>query len=138
MTTPVRSRPVDATDDRIERLFAYGTLQPDRLRWPYLAPCVVGFRPAFVDGTLYDTGAGWPVATFGRSGHRVPGTLVDLDPTLLAEALGVLDDVESTATNVLRRIVVTTTAGDRAWTYHCDRPTDEMVRIPRWTGVDER
>jgi hypothetical protein len=39
---------------------------------------------------------------------------------------------------VLRRIAVTTTAGDRAWTYHCDDPTGELRRIARWTGVDER
>ncbi|MET0579702.1 MAG: gamma-glutamylcyclotransferase family protein [Ilumatobacteraceae bacterium] len=129
---------MDATDERIERLFAYGTLQPDRLRWPFLAPFVIGHRPAFVDGTIFDTGFGWPVATFGPTGHRVPGTLVDLDPTQLAEALQVLDDVEASATDLLRRIAVTTTAGDRAWTYHCDRPPDDAVPIARWTRVDER
>ena len=49
-----------------------------------------------------------------------------------------LDDVEATATDLLRRIAVTTTAGERAWTYHCDHPTDGMVRITRWDNDDER
>ena len=68
----------------------------------------------------------------------MPGTLVDLDPTALGEALVVLDDVEATATDVLGAIAVTTTDGDPAWAYHCDGRHDEMVRIARWTGVDER
>ena len=125
-------------DDQIGRLFVYGTLQPDHLRWPFLAPFALGRRTAEVSGTIYDTGHGWPVAVFGPSAHTVPGTLVDLDPERLHEALAVLDDVEATATDLLRRIAVTTTDGLRAWTYHCDRPTDGMARIERWDGRDER
>lgn len=128
---------MDGADARIERLFVYGTLQPGRLRWPLLAPFAVGHRPADVRGTIYDTGYGWPVAVFAPSDHCVPGTLVDLDRERLDEALGVLDDVEATATDLLRRIAVTTTDGDLAWTYHCDHPTDAMVRIARWAGTDE-
>ncbi len=124
--------------ERIERLFVYGTLQPGRLRWPFLERFAIGHRPAEVRGAIYDTGYGWPVAVFGPSAGSVPGTLVDLDGEHLGEALRVLDDVEATATDLLRRIAVTTTAGERAWTYHCDHPTDGMVRITRWDNDDER
>lgn len=129
---------MDGGEELIERLFVYGTLQPGRLRWPFLAPYATGHRPALAAGRIYDTGYGWPVAVFGTSEHLVPGTVVDLDPHRADEALGVLDDVEATATDLLRRIVVTTTAGVRAWSYHCDDPPPGATRITRWMGVDER
>ena len=43
-------------------LFVYGTLQPGRLRWPFLEPFAIGHRPADVYGELFDSGYGWPVA----------------------------------------------------------------------------
>ena len=91
-------------------LFVYGTLMPGRLRWPILAPFAQGHRPADVDGRLYDSGNGWPVAVFGTGGV-VPGVLVDLLPERLDEALPILDAVEDTATDTLRRIIVTTLDG---------------------------
>ena len=54
------------------------------------------------------------------------------------EAIALLDVVEATATDLLRRIAVTTTDGARAWAYHCDRPTAEMIRITVWDSLDER
>ena len=70
------------------RLFVYGTLQPGRLRWPFLEPFALGHRPATLAGLLYDTGQGWPAATFDGAGHHVvPGTLVELDPERADEAL---------------------------------------------------
>ena len=121
------------------RLFVYGTLQPGRLRWPFLEPFAMGHRPAGVPGRLYDSGYGWPVATFddGES-DVVPGTLVSLDAARVDEALALLDAVEATATDLLARIVVTTTDGAPAWTYHCARPEPGMVRIARWDRRDER
>ncbi len=123
------------------RLFVYGTLQPGRLRWPFLEPFVIGARPAAVAGVLYDSGYGWPVATFATDGDTadtVPGTLVDLDPERADEALEVMDDVEATATDLLARVAVTTTDGAAAWTYHCTQPEPGMARIDRWVSTDER
>ena len=123
------------------RLFAYGTLQPGRLRWPFLAPFAAGHRPAEVAGRIYDSGNGWPVATFEDGDELVPGTVIDLDPARADEAIALLDVVEATATDLLRRIAVTTTDGARAWAYHCDQPTAEMVRITVWdqsTNADAR
>ena len=123
-------------------LFVYGTLMPQRLRWPFLAPFAVGHRPAIVPGAIFDSGRGWPVAVFTDAdalapggmapGSMVPGVLVDLDPLRLDEALAILDGVEGTATDTLRRIVVSTTDGATAWAYHCSKPVDGMSQIESW------
>jgi gamma-glutamylcyclotransferase (GGCT)/AIG2-like uncharacterized protein YtfP len=124
--------------DHPTNLFVYGTLQPGHLRWPFLEPFVAGHRPGEVAGLLYDSGSGWPVATFGAGPDVVPGTVVELDPERADEALEVMDDVEATATDLLHRVAVTTTGGAPAWAYHCDRPDPGMARIARWASTDER
>lgn len=112
---------------------------PGRLRWPILERFAVEFRDARVPGTIYDSGEGWPVAVFVNGDAVVPGVLVDLDSSTLAEALPVLDDVEDTATDKLRRIVVTTTEGDAAWAYHHPAAVDDLARIESWhDGFAER
>ncbi|MDQ3544513.1 MAG: gamma-glutamylcyclotransferase [Actinomycetota bacterium] len=121
------------------RLFVYGTLMPGRLRWPILEPFVEAQRPASVPGALYDSGEGWPVAAFVDGPLTVPGVLVDLDPSRLDSALPLLDDVEDTATDKLRRIVVTTTDGATAWAYHHHRPVEGLPQIEAWhDGFAER
>ena len=46
-------------------LFVYGTLTPDGGAWRILEPWIVGDAcPDAVRGTLYDTGRGYPCATF--------------------------------------------------------------------------
>lgn len=122
---------------RPARLFVYGTLQPGRLRWPTLERYAEGHRPASVPGRIYDAGYGWPVADFERSDAQVPGTLVDLDRRRLDEALLVLDEVEATATDLLGRILITTTDGERAWTYHCHRVLAGFTQIERWDSPVE-
>jgi len=124
-------------EERVTSLFVYGTLMPGRLRWPILAPFAQGHRPADVDGRLYDSGNGWPVAVFGTGGV-VPGVLVDLLPERIDQALPILDAVEDTATDTLRRIIVTTLDGARAWAYHHAHATDGFVPIARWADQDER
>jgi gamma-glutamylcyclotransferase (GGCT)/AIG2-like uncharacterized protein YtfP len=121
------------------RLFVYGTLMPGRLRWPILERFVIASRDARVPGTIYDSGEGWPVAVFAARDDVVPGVLVDLDPSTLDEALPILDDVEDTATDKLRRIVVTTTDGDAAWAYHHPTTVAGLPRIEQWhEGFAER
>ena len=120
------------------RLFAYGTLQPGRLRWPLVAPFALGHRPAAVKGRLYDSGFGWPVAVFDDGPTLVPGTLIDLDPGRLVDALEILDEVEATATDLMARTEVTTSDGARAWSYTCVGSTTGMTSIARWTSPDER
>lgn len=125
------------------RLFVYGTLMPGRLRWPILAPFVLSHRVGAVPGTIFDSGFGWPVAVFASSVDGVdgvvPGVVVDLDPHRLDEALAILDDVEDTATDTLRRVMVVTTDGGRAWAYHHHKAVGAMVQIGRWhEGFAER
>jgi gamma-glutamylcyclotransferase (GGCT)/AIG2-like uncharacterized protein YtfP len=120
-----------------EHVFVYGTLMPGRLRWPLLAPFARSHRPAVAAGDLYDTGAGWPVAVFGGGG-AVPGVLVELDADRLAVILPFLDAVEDTATDTLRRIMITTVDGTRAWAYHCPGSIAAFTAIDRWHGQEER
>ena len=122
----------------IARLFAYGTLQPGRLRWPFLEPYVAGHRPAHVCGRIYDGGFGWPVMVFEGTAGLVPGTILDLDRHRLDEILVLLDDVESAATDLLTRIIVTTTEGETAWAYRWIGSTAGMTPIDRWAAAVER
>jgi gamma-glutamylcyclotransferase (GGCT)/AIG2-like uncharacterized protein YtfP len=122
----------------MRQVFVYGTLMPGRLRWPTLERYAVMARSAEVPGALYDSGNGWPVAVFGSGDAVIPGVLVELDPGQVDEALPVLDDVEDTATDLLRRIVVTTTDGERAWAYHWPHDVARMRRIDRWKEQEDR
>ncbi len=126
------------TASPVSRLFAYGTLQPGRLRWPLLEPHVAAHRPAHARGRIYDSGLGWPVTVFEDAAGLVPGTIIELDRRRLNELLVTLDDVESAATGLLMRIVVTTTAGETAWAYHWTGSTSEMTPIERWAAAVER
>ncbi|WP_162941505.1 gamma-glutamylcyclotransferase family protein [Desertimonas flava] len=121
------------------RLFVYGTLMPGRLRWPHLQPFVTAHRSAAVPGTLFDSGNGWPVAVLDGSpaaGPTVPGVLVDLDAGQLDTCLELIDEVEDTATDELRRVRVTTTGGEAAWAYHFTRSVAGLTRIADWSMVD--
>jgi gamma-glutamylcyclotransferase (GGCT)/AIG2-like uncharacterized protein YtfP len=121
------------------RLFVYGTLQPGRLRWPLLEPFAIGNTAASVPGVLYDSGNGWPVAVFGGDPTGdVPGVLVDLDPDRLDDALELLDRIEGVVTDLLRRVVVTTTDQAAAWAYHWPGSTAGMRRIKSWDAPVER
>ena len=58
--------------------------------------------------------------------------LVELDVARLDEALEVLDAVEDTATDALRRVEVVTADGEAAWAYHFPHPPAGLVPIDRW------
>lgn len=121
------------------RLFVYGTLMPGRLRWPHLQPFAMAHRGAAVPGTLFDSGHGWPVAVLhgaAADGPTVPGVLVEVDPDRLDTCLDLMDEVEDTATDELRRVRVTTTGGEAAWAYHFTRPVDGLTPIADWSTVD--
>ncbi len=95
------------------RLFVYGTLAPGRIAWSVLEPWVVGTATAdAVAGVLYDTGLGYPAATFapprGGPGNVVHGVVVTLDPERAQVALGTLDRYEG---DDYERVTVRTRAG---------------------------
>lgn len=92
------------------RLFVYGTLAPGFDAWAVLEPWVTGTptRDSVV-GTLFDTGRGYPGATFDPSaGGIVHGAVVTLDPDRTAAALAALDRYEG---DEYARVTVRTQAG---------------------------
>ena len=87
---------------------------------------------------LYDSGSRLAGRRRSRRGAAVvPGTLVDLDPDRVDEALAVLDDVEATATDLFARIAVTTTTARRHGRTTARRRSRAWRRIARW-DVDRR
>jgi gamma-glutamylcyclotransferase (GGCT)/AIG2-like uncharacterized protein YtfP len=99
-------------------LFVYGTLLPGEERWELLEPFVVGTgSPDSVAGTLYDTGEGYPAASFEAGDSRVVGQVFLLDAGRLSEALELLDEVEDAVLGLYRRVRVVTAAGLDVWTY---------------------
>ena len=99
-------------------LFVYGTLLPGEERWELLEPFVVGAgSPDSVAGTLYDTGEGYPAASFEAGDRRVVGQVFQLDGGRLDEALELLDEVEDAVLGIYRRVRVVTDAGLDVWTY---------------------
>jgi gamma-glutamylcyclotransferase (GGCT)/AIG2-like uncharacterized protein YtfP len=106
-------------------LFVYGLLQPGSPSWPLVAPHAAGeSRRVTVDGTVHDTGLGYPALLPG-TGRRVPGWIVPLrDPVA---ALPDLDAYEGAA---YRRVRLATSAGRPAWTYAWNGPVEGMPELP--------
>jgi gamma-glutamylcyclotransferase (GGCT)/AIG2-like uncharacterized protein YtfP len=116
-------------------LFVYGSLVPDRDAWPVLASWAVGTPNVdAVIGRLYDTGRGYPAATFGADAHGlVHGAVVELDAERAAAALVALDQYEA---DDYERIVVRTVGGTSAYAYEWRAPLDRFALLPdgRWCG----
>ena len=112
--------------DPLDLVFVYGTLLPGEERWHILRPYVVDEGVAdTVVGRLYDTGEGYPAATFGspadgeggESAGAVTGRVFKLRSDTLDEALAILDEVEDLVLGFYRRVAVTTAGGRRVWAY---------------------
>ena len=119
------------------KLFVYGTLRFGDVRWKFLEPyvCDQG-QPDSASGDLFDTGAGYPAAIFGSTGTIV-GHRYELQPTHAAEALSVLDEVESAVTGLYHRIEVTTGSGARCWAYQYGLAVDDpALRLERIDSGD--
>lgn len=98
-------------------LFVYGTLLPGEVRWHFLEPFVAdGGREDSVGGRLFDTGLGYPAARFGADGV-IHGRSFALTLERLAEALGVLDEVEGAVDGLYGRREIVTASGRAAWAY---------------------
>lgn len=118
------------------RLFVYGTLTPGHDAWPRLEPWVVGVtRTDAVAGAMYDTGRGYPAATFtpdaAVGGGVVHGTIVTLDPDRAEAALAALDHYEGPE---YRRITVQTLGGVETAVYAWIAPLEACRPVPegRW------
>jgi gamma-glutamylcyclotransferase (GGCT)/AIG2-like uncharacterized protein YtfP len=101
----------------ITHLFVYGTLRPGEQRWSFLEPFVTDDgHDESVDGTLYDTGHGYPAARFGGDG-TIRGRVYSLNVDRLTNALEVLDEVEGAVLNQFERVAIETRSGCDAWAY---------------------
>jgi gamma-glutamylcyclotransferase (GGCT)/AIG2-like uncharacterized protein YtfP len=115
------------------RLFVYGTLVPGGEAWPRLERWSTGVAQAdAVPGHLYDTGRGYPAATFDSdAGGLVHGVVVALDPGRADEAIARLDRYEGPE---YERIEVRTAAGADVFTYAWIAPLAGCHPVPdgRW------
>lgn len=114
------------------KLFVYGTLTPTGGAWRLLERWIVGAAEAdAVRGTLYDTGRGYPCATFDPAAPGlVHGVVVQLDPARAHDALAVLDRYEA---EEYARIEVRTESGTDAATYVWTAPVDRCAAVPGGT-----
>jgi gamma-glutamylcyclotransferase (GGCT)/AIG2-like uncharacterized protein YtfP len=71
-----------------------------------------------VAGELFDTGLGYPAATFGDGGDVV-GRVYALDTSVLGDALAHLDEIEGAVRGLYSRVAVATASGHMAWAYEC-------------------
>lgn len=114
-------------------VFVYGTLVPGAHAWPLLARWVDGVPAAdAVRGRLYDTGRGYPAATFVSGGTDVVhGVVAPLAAATASAALAALDEYE--ASEYVRTEVVTE-GGIRAVAYHWVATLEGCAPIPggRW------
>jgi gamma-glutamylcyclotransferase (GGCT)/AIG2-like uncharacterized protein YtfP len=118
-------------------LFVYGTLMPGHLRWAVLEPHAVSWRPAAVEGQLYDTGQGWPAAVFAPGDDLVRGWAVDLDPAVVDVVMAHLDVVEGVDQGLFRRVEVALLDGEPVVAYELGTSTDALTRIADWEGRAE-
>ncbi len=116
------------------KLFVYGTLAPGGEAWPVLARWAGGEVVAdAVAGALFDTGRGYPAATFEPDARDlVHGVVVPLDERHVDAAFAALDDYEGPE---YERITVATAAGAEAFTYAWIGavPAGRPVAGGRWT-----
>jgi gamma-glutamylcyclotransferase (GGCT)/AIG2-like uncharacterized protein YtfP len=119
-----------------DRLFVYGSLAPGHDAWSVLEPWVVGAPDAdAVPGRLYDTGRGYPGATFEPGAGLVHGTVVVLrEPEV---ALAALDRYEG---DEYARITVRTRAGVDVASYAWTAPLTgcRLVDDGRWPDPETR
>ena len=110
-----------------DRLFVYGTLMPGEPLWPELAPYALSWEPVVAEGSLWDTGHGYPAVRFDAGGDPVPGILVAVDPERTDEVLALLDRIEDVG-RLYRRVVVATSGGD-AFAYEWLGRTDGLAPL---------
>ena len=122
-------------------LFVYGTLMPGHLRWGVIEPHALGWRPAAVEGRLYDSGQGWPAAVFAPGDDLVRGWAVDLRPEVAEVVMAHLDEVEGVDRGLFRRVTVALLGGEVVAAYERGDALgdggDGLRRIDRWGTEDE-
>ena len=123
----------------MRHVFVYGTLLPGEVRWPFLEPFVVDEgRIDNVAGVLYDTGEGYPAASFDRAvggNFSITGCVFELRAEESERALAELDEVEEAVAGLYNRVTVTTAGGVDAWAYEYGRGL-ELMAIEGGSWID--
>ncbi len=125
---PATTSDTSASDETA--LFVYGSSMPGQLRYSEIAEYVDSSSRDAVDGMLYDSGLGYPLAKFG-SGGTVPGFVLKLDPATAEAALRELTHLES---GLFHPVTVRTQGGVTATAYEWIDATDGFPRIDAWDG----
>ncbi|NYE19699.1 gamma-glutamylcyclotransferase family protein [Microbacterium immunditiarum] len=111
-------------------LFVYGSSMPGQSRYDVIAEHVLESRPDAVEGFLYDSGLGYPLAKFGP-GAEVPGVVLYLHPETADDVLRAMTQVES---GLFHPRQVRTQGGVTATAYEWIGATDGFPRIDEWDG----
>jgi gamma-glutamylcyclotransferase (GGCT)/AIG2-like uncharacterized protein YtfP len=110
------------------RVFVYGTLMPGQPRWRHLSRYAVSWQPATAAGRLWDTGRGYPAATFDDVAGEIPGVAVLLRAEAAEAAIQLLDEIEGEG-SLYRRVQIDTSCG-KALSYEWLGATDGLRPLP--------
>lgn len=114
-------------------LFVYGSSMPGMSRYREISEYVTRSARDSVQGQLYDSGLGYPMAKFGGEGE-VRGFVLWLDPETADAALAEMTRLES---GLFHPTSVRTLSGVTAQGYEWIGVTDGYPRIEAWGGSNE-
>ena len=123
--------PPSATTPTESALFVYGSSMPGMSRYDVIGRYVVRSARDTVQGSLYDSGLGYPLARFDGGGV-VRGFVLWLDPSTAEQALTDMTRVEA---GLFSPVTVRTATGVTATAYQWIGGTDGFPRIDSWDGT---
>lgn len=112
-------------------LFVYGSSMPGQSRYGEIEEYVIEIDKDSVEGLLYDSGLGYPMAKFGP-GDDIPGYVLWLDPETAEDVLIEQTRLES---GLFHPVPVRTAGGVTATAYEWIEATDGFPRIDQWDGT---
>jgi gamma-glutamylcyclotransferase (GGCT)/AIG2-like uncharacterized protein YtfP len=113
--------------------FMYGTMMPGHLRYPEIDDFVESTTRDRVAGHLFDSGLGYPAATFDAGETEVEGYVLRILPGEEAEAAKTIADQEN---NLFSPVTVETRGGTEAIAYEWVGSTEGLEELP--DGVWDR
>lgn len=115
-------------------VFVYGTTMPGHLRYQYIEGFIAEATRDTVSGRLYDSGAGYPAATFGAGLGTIEGYLLRLRPDRAHEALRTFTEMEA---GLFHPATVTTGGGVEATAYEWIGSTQGLPLVTgMWSGPE--
>lgn len=125
--SPTTAPPSAATEPA---LFVYGSSMPGMSRYDIISRYVTRSARDTVQGSLYDSGLGYPLARFGGDG-QIRGVVLWLDPATAEAALTEMTRVEA---GLFHPVTVRTATGVSAQAYQWIGSTDGFPKIDAWDG----